>query len=114
MDFACKNFEIEEVVRCSLSLTKADFRILKYLMKNQSEKLSTEKIAQDLNLNLSTVQRCVKKMTEEGILKRTQLNLDNGGYLFYYCICERNVIRGKVKEIIKDWFDKANEEINKW
>ena len=114
MNFACKNFRVEEVVRCSLALTKAEFKILEYLMKNHSEKIGANKIAKDLKLDLSTVQRCVKKMTEKVILKRTQINLSEGGYIFYYCICNKIEIRGKIKDIIKNWFEKANEEIDRW
>jgi predicted transcriptional regulator len=114
MNFACKNFKIEEVIRCSLSLTKAEFKMLEYFMRNQSEKISTDKISKDLGLNLSTVQRCVKKMTEEEILRRTQLNIRNGGYLFYYCVCDKREIKTKIKDIIKKWFEKTNEEITKW
>jgi predicted transcriptional regulator len=39
MEFACKNFDIEEVVRCGLGLTKGDYKILKFLIDNQSKNL---------------------------------------------------------------------------
>ncbi|NCN86639.1 MarR family transcriptional regulator, partial [archaeon] len=41
IDFACKKFDIEEVIKCSLALSKSDFRILKFLMQND-DSFSTE------------------------------------------------------------------------
>ncbi len=114
MNFACKNFNVEEVVRCGFSLTKAEFKILEHLMKNNAEKISAKSISQSLKLELSTVQRCLKKMTEKNIVKRTQINLGDGGYIFYYCVCDTKEIKTQIKDIIKKWFDKTNEEIDRW
>jgi predicted transcriptional regulator len=114
MEFACKNFNIEEVIRCSLRLTKSDYKILKLLMENSNKKLDTNYIASKLNIDLSTVQRSLKKMNERKLVRRSQINLEKGGYSFIYCICDKEEIRYSVKKIIYNWVDKFNSEIERW
>jgi predicted transcriptional regulator len=114
MDFACKNFDLKEVIRCSLGLTKTDFRILEFLMKNNSKKFSANIISNELKLDLSTVQRSMKKMSEKKLLNKSQINLASGGYNFNYCICEKNNIKDIIKSTIKNWTDNFYREIDRW
>ncbi len=114
MEFACKKFNLDEIVRCSLNLTKADFKILQFLMKNSSKRIDTNFIASNLDLDLSTVQRSLKKMHQSEIVRRSQINLKFGGYSYAYCICDKKSIKDKIKAIINNWVEKFNTEINKW
>lgn len=114
MEFACKNFDLDRIIRCGLSLTKADFRILEFLMKNPKKKIDTNLLSRELNLDLSTVQRALKKMYEQQLVKRSQINLPSGGYSFVYYVCDKKEVKGKVKRIIKEWTDKFDLEINRW
>jgi predicted transcriptional regulator len=83
IDFACKQFVVDDIVKCSLGLAKADLRVLKHLATVR-ERLSTDAISSDLRLDLSTVQRAVKKLHEQEVVIRFQENLSGGGYVFYY------------------------------
>ena len=83
IDFACKTFSLEEVIKCGLGLTRADYKLLLYFIDNK-DWLTTADISKELSLNLSTVQRGVKRLYEKEVLLRSQENLDNGGYLFLY------------------------------
>lgn len=114
MEFACKNFNLNEVVRCSLNLSKADFKILQFFMSNPTRRVGTHIISKELNLELSTVQRSLKKMHQNNLVKRSQINLESGGYSFVYCICDKKEIKEKIKGIIDNWTEKFEEEINKW
>jgi predicted transcriptional regulator len=112
MDFACKKIDIEEVMKCSLGVTKAELLIMKTIMK-QNEELDTQKIAQKTNLDLTTVQKAVKKLHEKGILIKDQKNLGSGGYIFLYKSNSREKIRSKIKEIVGNWFKEVEKEIEK-
>lgn len=112
MDFACKKIDIEEVIKCSLGLTKAELLIMKTTMK-QNEEADSQKIAQQTNLDLSTVQKAVKKLHEKGILIKDQKNLEKGGYIFLYRRNSKEQIRSKIKEIVRNWFKEVENEIEK-
>jgi predicted transcriptional regulator len=113
MNFACRNFSIDEVVRCSLELTKSEFRILEFLMKH-AKRISSQEIAKTLKLELSTVQRSMKKLSSKKIVRKSQINLSSGGYSFFYCICDKREIKSIIKQIIQKWYNEFDQELNKW
>jgi predicted transcriptional regulator len=83
-------------------------------MLHSSRKLSTNQIAKELKLDLSTIQRSMKKMADKKIVSRTQINLESGGYNLVYCICNKEEIKNLIKESIKNWSNKFKEEIERW
>ena len=114
IDFACKRFQIKEVVKCSLGLTKADYNIMEFLIKNKERTFTTQQIAIKNKLDLSTVQRAVKKLTEKKAVIRLQENLANGGYQFTYQIESMPKIRKIISEIAHRWAGKVDEELEYW
>ena len=65
VDFACKEFEIEAVIKCGLNLTKAELSILKHLLKHSENWFTTEQIAADLSLDASNCAKEHKKAHRE-------------------------------------------------
>lgn len=114
MDFACKDFKLEEVVRCSLGLTKGEYKVLNFLIKLKDEKRLSKEIAKEVNLDLSTTQRCLKKLHEKDIINRSQKNLNSGGYVFVYSIQDKTQIKKIISQIISKWAEKFHNEINRW
>ncbi len=114
INFACKKIDLNEVIRCSLNLTKAEFKILEFFMKNSSKRFESKEVSKSLNLELSTVQRSLKKMNEKGIIKRSQINLKNAGYTYSYCLCEKKEIKEIIKQTVKGWMENFEKEIKRW
>ena len=114
IDFACQQFDLNEIVKCSLGLTKADFRMLGYFLNEDENWFTTHELAKSLKLNLSTIQRCVKSLHEKDVLERAQENLNGGGYTFIYKIKNRTELRKKIKYIIHKWVKKVDVELEKW
>lgn len=113
IDFACKQFNIEEIIKCSLGLTKAEFEIFRFMLDNTQE-FSTHEISKKKNLELSTVQRTLKKLVDKEVVTRRQINLEQGGYIYVYSIKNRKVIREKINDLLKDWSNKVEKELNSW
>ncbi|MFH0870746.1 MAG: MarR family transcriptional regulator [archaeon] len=114
IDFACKQFKIEEIIKCSLMLTKADFKVLVMLSGSSKEWFTTEQLAKKLKLNLSTVQRAVKKLHGSGLVDRNQNNLDNGGYIYIYRAKAKEDVRSVIMGIVNNWVIKVESELKKW
>ena len=114
IDFACKQFNLEDIIKCGLGLTKTEFNILKYFLKNTSKKCTTASISKKLELNLTTIQKAVKKLSEKEIIIRHQENLDNGGYVYTYECNSKSNIRKIIKNLIRNWSDKVDAAIDKW
>jgi len=113
IDFACKRFELKDVIKCGLGLTKSDFLIMDFLIKNKKTYGSNE-IAEKLGLDLSTIQRSLKNLNEKRIVIRGQNNLSGGGYVYRYKINDKIVIRNMMMEIINQWVKKVEYELEKW
>jgi predicted transcriptional regulator len=114
IDFACKKFELKSVIKCSLGLTKSDILIMTFLIKNDESFFSSQYISKNLMLDLSTVQRSLKKLTEKNIVTRQQKNLYSGGYVFSYRINDKKIIRKQISDIIHGWVKKFDLELEKW
>ena len=88
MDFACKELKVEDVIKCALNLIKADLKAMKYFLNETERWIDTDTLLKVLNLDISTIQRSVKKLHEKEILQRLQQNLDGGDYFFRYKIIQ--------------------------
>ncbi len=114
ISFACKKFDLDEVIRCSLGLTKIEYKILMYFVKNSQKEITTLQISKIFGIGLSTTQKAVKKIREKGLSNRSQKNLSMGGYVFVYSVKNKLVLKKKVLEIISNWVRKVNNEIREW
>lgn len=114
INFACKKVDLNEVIRCSLNLTKAEFKILDFFMKNSSKRFESKEIAVELGLELSTVQRSMKKMSEKGVIRRSQINLEKAGYTYSYCLCDKKEIKDLIKKTVNGWMGSFEKEIGRW
>ncbi len=113
IDFACKQFNVNDIIKCALGLTKAEFKIMEYFFA-EAEKCTTLSISEKLELNLTTIQKAVKKLAEKKIIVRRQKNLENGGYVYTYECNSKPAVRKIIKDIIKNWSLKVEGRIDTW
>lgn len=113
IDFACKRFSLDEVIKCGLTLSKTELNVFK-LMIRKEEWFDTESIARKLDINLTTAQKAVKKLFDAGILLRNQENLTGGGYLFSYKAKDCKVVRKLIMDVIHNWVKKVENEFKSW
>jgi predicted transcriptional regulator len=113
IDFACKRFGLDEVIKCSLSLTRSEFNIVNYLLK-KDRRIGSLEIARDLRLDVSTVQRALKNLSERKIVIRSQTNLSKGGYVYTYQINDKKVLRNMIKKIVHGWVERVDESLDRW
>ncbi len=114
IDFACKEFKIEDVIKCALNLTKADLKVMRYFLDEKEQWVDTDSLSKVLKLDISTVQRSVKKLHEKEILQRSQQNLDGGGYVFKYKVNSRTKVKNIIMSVVNSWADRLEQELEKW
>lgn len=102
MDFACKKIDVEQVLKCSLGLTKAGCTIMHYLRKNDDWHTS-EEIAKKTGYDLATTQRTLKHLYERGVVHRRQQNRDVGGYEYHYQIVSEQELQTTINAVLDDW-----------
>ena len=114
IDFACKRFDLDEVLRCSFNLTKTEFNILKYLMKYSGKSFTSQEISKIFKIGLSTSQRAIKKIYDKELIKKSQRNLKKGGYILVYSVKENLILKQKFLKIIHAWVKKVEDKVQKW
>lgn len=114
IDFACKRFSLPEVIKCSLGITKAEMRIFSFFIDGDDTYSTSQRVADATSLDLSTVQKAVKKLHEKGVLVRSQENLDSGGYQFTYRRANKSVIRKIINDTVCAWARTVEKELERW
>jgi len=113
IDFACKKFDLDEVIKCVLGLTKSEFHLLKFLSEHEN-KFTTEELSKKLNLDKSTIQRSIKKLHEKNLVIRSQINQSVGEYVFLYRIKNKENIRKVVTGTLDNWVETFKKKISVW
>lgn len=113
IDFACKRYSIEEILRCSLSLRRSEFRVFHYLLSARAP-LSSQELSKKLSLDVTSVQRSLKSLHEKKVVVRSQRNLPSGGYVYLYSAASRGAIRSKVQSLLSEWQTQVFSELDSW
>jgi len=114
IDFACRQFDLDDIIKCGLGLTKAGYKVMTYFLSKPDSSLTTESISKSVNLNLSTVQKAVKRLSDQNIIIKHQKNLSSGGYVFIYSLNSRKGIKEILKKIIRNWAERVEQQIDIW
>jgi len=112
INFACKTFPINNVLKCSFGLTTTEFEVLKILLKKNES--SVDEIATLLGKNRTTIQRSIKPLINKNLIKRKQYNLDGGGYQYYYSPAHKEEIKKRIRNEFQSFTEKVTNEIEKW
>jgi len=86
---------------------------MKYLLKEKEEK-TIEEIMTKIKKDRTTIQRSVKKLFEKELIKRRQINLEKGGYVFVYSPKPKKELKEKVYKIFESFKDMVGKEIQQW
>lgn len=113
VDFACKQFEFSELLKCSFGLNKTDYNLMMFLSKNK-EYFTIKEIAEKTSLDRTTIQKSIKRLNAKNIVLKHQDNLDKGGYIYSYIIKDKKFIKNMMSKIIQNWVSKVEDEIKRW
>jgi predicted transcriptional regulator len=112
LNFGCKRFPIDQVLRCSFGLTAPEFAILKTLLSKGE--LSVEEVATLLGKDRTTIQRAMKSIVAKGLVKRRQYNLDTGGYQYHYLPEDKEQIKQRIQSHFQKFTEMVRDEIEHW
>lgn len=113
MNFVCRLITIEDILKCSYGLNKTEISLLKYLIE-EKEELNIEEIMKKVKKDRTTIQRGVQKLVEKDLIKRRQINLEKGGYLYVYSSKPKNELKDKVMKIFDGFKETVGNEIQRW
>ena len=111
MDFACKKISIKDLMVCSFGLAKSDYNTLVLLM-GSGKGLTVSDISKRLSVDRTTAQKSVKRLLDKDLVTKRQKNLENGGYIYFYTISDKEKIRGDILSIISGWTERVKKSLD--
>lgn len=113
IDFGCKRFELESIIKCALGLTRIELTLFFHLLDCHKE-IDAKLVAKTKKIDITTVQKAFKKFHEKDIIERKQVNLESGGYVYVYTIKSKRHIESVIISIIDAWSNNVKKELRHW
>ena len=113
LNFVCRIVTLEDILKCSFGLNKTEIATMKFLLE-EKEELTIEEIMKKIKRDRTTIQRGVKHLFEKDLIKRRQINLDKGGYVFIYSSKPKNELKEKIIKIFDGFKESVGNEIQRW
>ena len=110
IDFSCKRFELNEIIKCALGLTKTEVKLFLFL-KEEEFYLTTKELADKCQVDLTTAQKAVKKLSTQEIMQKRQENLTGGGYQFVYKMKSKKYVSHIIMEKVQFWVSHVKKEL---
>jgi predicted transcriptional regulator len=112
MDITCGKLDIQDIIACSLSLKKSEYKIFEVLLRSK-DNLTIQQLSDKLKLDRTTIQKILKTLSEKNLIQRYQENLENGGYIFNYTIKNKMEVKKYIKDALKQWYEASVMQIDK-
>lgn len=113
INFACKKFPIDQVLKCSFDLSISELEILKILLKKRGE-CAINEIVDRVDKDRTTIQRSMQSLYKKDLINRHQINLDKGGYYFVYSSKSKDAIKQRIKDYFSNFESVVIKEIDGW
>lgn len=108
-----KIFKSGNLFRCILGLNELESNVFSYLLKNKN--VTTIELADILEKDRSSIQRCLQNLIEMKMIKRESMSLKDftnskgeiesrRGYLYVYTAEELEYIKQKFKDLLEQWY----------
>lgn len=111
IDFACRRISREDLLRCSFSLSRTEYKVLSHLLLLSKPK-TVSLIAAEMGLERTTIQKALKVLVEKSLVLRKQSNLDKGGYEFFYFSLPKEEIKKIMYANVGAWQKSVLTEID--
>jgi predicted transcriptional regulator len=111
LSFACRIVTIDQLLKCSLGLSKTEMRLLKQLPSKEAD---VQKIAKMLSKDRTVVQKALTGLQTKGLVVRRQINIASGGYYFVYRPVPKQVIKERIYANFKGFNKAVEDAIERW
>jgi predicted transcriptional regulator len=113
VNFTCKDISLKQIIKCSLGLTNADYKVFCFFLNTKHKELTSEELSKKLKLDISTIQRSLKKLYELNIINREKESIHKRGFIFLYKKRSKKAIKKIIKNNLHNWTKIVEKKINK-
>jgi predicted transcriptional regulator len=107
------DMECEGLLACIHGLRKLDKEIFKVIAGN-SDPMTVDEIADQVDRERSTAYRSVQRLVQNGLVKKEQVNYEQGGYYHVFYPTDPDEIADEMQRMLNDWYAELNQLIREF
>ncbi|MEM2134649.1 MAG: helix-turn-helix domain-containing protein [Candidatus Jordarchaeaceae archaeon] len=100
---AAGKLEAADIIKCALGIRELEVRTYFTLLKRP---MQVQEIAEKLQRNRSTIQRCLTNLISKGLATRRTRSIPRGGYYYEYEAAPSSEVKKMVKAALDQWYEK--------
>ena len=112
-EYLKQDMECEGLLECIHGLKNLDREIF-LLLTEQSEPLTVDEIAEQVDRERSTAYRSVQRLVNSGFVQKEQVNYDQGGYYHVFRPTDPDEIADDMQRMLNDWYAKMGQLIGEF
>ncbi len=105
--------ECEGLLECIYGLKNIDTTVFK-LLSTTREPMTVDEVASRIDRERSTAYRSVQRLIEAGVVKKEQMNYEQGGYYHVYTASDSDEISRNFQRMLNDWYAKMGSLIGEF
>ena len=106
-----REMECEGVLDCFYGLRRLDKECFRLLVESE-EPLTVDEVADAVDRERSTAYRSVQRLLQSGVIRKTQVNYDQGGYYHVYFPADPSKVADDLQRTLNDWYAKMGQLID--
>ena len=112
-EYLTRDMQCEGLLECIHGLKELDREIF-VLLTEQSEPLTVDEIAEQVDRERSTAYRSVQRLVESGFVRKEQVNYDHGGYYHVFYPTDPDEVADEMQRLLNDWYAKMGQLIGEF
>lgn len=103
----------EEVLSCFYGLRELELECYRVLLRTR-EKRTIDEIAERVNRDRSTTYRAVRRLFDVGLVRKEQINYDDGGYYHVYYAIDPREITHEMRTMLSERYARMERLIHRF
>ena len=112
-EYLKQDMECEGLLECIHGLKALDKEIFGVLTE-QTQPLTVDEIAEEVDRERSTAYRSVQRLITSGFVQKEQVNYDQGGYYHVFRPTDPDEIADDMQRMLNDWYAKMGQLIQEF
>lgn len=108
-----RDLECESLFDCIHGLKDLDRECFRVLVES-NDALTVDDIATAVDRERSTAYRAVQRLLDNGLIRKEQINYDQGSYYHVYYPEDPDVIADEMQRTLNDWYAKMGQLVHEF
>jgi len=112
-EYLSREPECDELLACIHGLKQLDRDVFEVLT-DRDRALTVDEIADPVGRERSTAYRSVQRLLSAGLIRKEQVNYEQGGYYHVYEPADPDEIADRMQRVLNDWYAQMGQLISQF